>query len=66
MTMTVPIEGARGARTHACRVETRLDTHLAGPNDGVGSSADAARTSARATSERGHLFRDKPKIHGNY
>jgi hypothetical protein len=49
--MTVPIEGARGARTHACRVETRLDTHLPGTNDSVGISADAARMSARATSK---------------
>jgi len=38
-----------GARTHACRVETLLDTFLLGSKS-VGTSANAARVSACATS----------------
>jgi hypothetical protein len=45
------VNTTRGARTHACCVETLLDTCCGTENNrpGVGTSADAARTSACAT-----------------
>jgi hypothetical protein len=46
---------ARGARTHACRVETHLDAWSFAYNPGVEISLDAARMSACATLANGHI-----------